>query len=500
MFNQQNIRENNYKLLKIQNIKQNKKIQHYRRKLKLEQKARIFLINYNNKKLNCTKNNTIKKYISLFINSKLYVNSVNNKFSKKNSCIIIRIISKILFQNNNLIKKNLCLRERIIKKLAIKNFAKFRKIKEIKLGEIDISTPIKLNNIFNDIKNYNDKIKKEIINDICVLSDIEENKQYKLKYNKIKNELRKQNNKIKDMDRKTIILKKENVKLKQLVDNAYLVSSQKNSFDKLKSDTCSSSILSLYELFFNKNETIEKKHLNREIFNREIKVLILINYYREKILEKDQINKNLIKILNSTESIYTNWMIKNQGMLKKFVNLSKENTNLNSKILNLRIKNSNLEEEFLSIKNKVLGRDKKINKLEKERCQFTKKYREYALKYINIFNKEKIKQFELNKNKKNSLLNKNEEKFTNLKLEVSRLRKKVFCPICIIREKNVILLNCFHVFCKYCVSKMISSRSRKCPICKKSCGLENYKEIFFYYLFNNSVNKINMVIVYRFIF
>lgn len=52
-----------------------------------------------------------------------------------------------------------------------------------------------------------------------------------------------------------------------------------------------------------------------------------------------------------------------------------------------------------------------------------------------------------------------------LSTQLSFLKKRLACPVCNDRDKEVILLRCRHMFCKHCIDENIKNRSRKCPAC-----------------------------------
>ena len=65
-----------------------------------------------------------------------------------------------------------------------------------------------------------------------------------------------------------------------------------------------------------------------------------------------------------------------------------------------------------------------------------------------------------------------------LTFENDKLKKMIKCSICKIREKSVILLKCFHTFCKECVDKNIENRYRMCPICRRKISNEEVKSFW----------------------
>ncbi len=65
-----------------------------------------------------------------------------------------------------------------------------------------------------------------------------------------------------------------------------------------------------------------------------------------------------------------------------------------------------------------------------------------------------------------------------LNLENDKLKKMIKCSICNNRDKSVILLKCFHTFCKECVDKNIENRYRMCPICRRKISAGEVKRFW----------------------
>ncbi|AFP65669.1 hypothetical protein CMESO_525 (nucleomorph) [Chroomonas mesostigmatica CCMP1168] len=110
-------------------------------------------------------------------------------------------------------------------------------------------------------------------------------------------------------------------------------------------------------------------------------------------------------------------------------------------------------------------------------------------KNIKKKNQETKKSF-ISDTKKTALLLKFEEKIRklreNLKCNdlsqknkiIEILFKKINCPINIFLPKNVVIVNCGHLFSSACIKDLITSRNRKCPLCGKNFGKEGIRSIF----------------------
>jgi len=53
-----------------------------------------------------------------------------------------------------------------------------------------------------------------------------------------------------------------------------------------------------------------------------------------------------------------------------------------------------------------------------------------------------------------------------LKTQIEILQGKLSCTLCRIRQKEVVM-GCSHLFCKSCITSLMKSRNRKCPICRE---------------------------------
>jgi E3 ubiquitin-protein ligase BRE1 len=61
----------------------------------------------------------------------------------------------------------------------------------------------------------------------------------------------------------------------------------------------------------------------------------------------------------------------------------------------------------------------------------------------------------------------------NLKEQLQMYKQLLKCSSCHIRDKEVVLTRCFHVFCKDCIDLRINTRQRKCPSCGDSFGMND---------------------------
>lgn len=61
--------------------------------------------------------------------------------------------------------------------------------------------------------------------------------------------------------------------------------------------------------------------------------------------------------------------------------------------------------------------------------------------------------------------------------QYENLRALVYCNVCHKDIKNTVIRTCGHIFCQGCVDERVESRSRKCPNCGKSFGINDYQRV-----------------------
>lgn len=66
----------------------------------------------------------------------------------------------------------------------------------------------------------------------------------------------------------------------------------------------------------------------------------------------------------------------------------------------------------------------------------------------------------------------------DLQEQLAIYKKLMRCNSCHLRDKNVVLTKCMHVFCKECIDTRLETRQRKCPNCGESFGSNDVKQIY----------------------
>ena len=65
-----------------------------------------------------------------------------------------------------------------------------------------------------------------------------------------------------------------------------------------------------------------------------------------------------------------------------------------------------------------------------------------------------------------------------LEAQVDELNKKLTCPACCTRQKDTIILKCYHMFCETCVRNRVQTRQRKCPQCSLPFGIHDFHKAY----------------------
>jgi E3 ubiquitin-protein ligase BRE1 len=70
------------------------------------------------------------------------------------------------------------------------------------------------------------------------------------------------------------------------------------------------------------------------------------------------------------------------------------------------------------------------------------------------------------------------EQIEELQEECASMKRIILCSVCNKIPKQVVLSKCWHLFCKECVGKRLTGRSRKCPSCSTAFGATDVHEVF----------------------
>lgn len=65
-----------------------------------------------------------------------------------------------------------------------------------------------------------------------------------------------------------------------------------------------------------------------------------------------------------------------------------------------------------------------------------------------------------------------------LEEELRACKAMITCAICNERQKNAVIAKCYHVFCRECIQRRVSARSRKCPGCSKPFSENDVHDIY----------------------
>merc|ERR1719233_1654515 len=265
-----------------------------------------------------------------------------------------------------------------------------------------------------------------------------------------------------------------------------------------------------------------KKYVEQIVIIQRNKIEESQNAQETIQLLSQQVNKSA----KAVSDCQTRHEEKEKSMLEKIKNITEQNTNLvnQSATWNVRLKQSNEEKKQLLMKIGKLNEILRIQQLATQNYQLRVTNGRERLKYIkNEYNvsqktcgslkretelsnqkvtalavkakaKEKlidqclsevqtktedlrkalssIKRLEEKqltaKRKHGRILRKDyeEHEIEVLKTQIEILQGKLSCTLCRIRQKEVVM-GCSHLFCKSCITSLMKSRNRKCPICRE---------------------------------
>uniref|UniRef100_A0A7S3V5V2 E3 ubiquitin protein ligase n=1 Tax=Chaetoceros debilis TaxID=122233 RepID=A0A7S3V5V2_9STRA len=66
-----------------------------------------------------------------------------------------------------------------------------------------------------------------------------------------------------------------------------------------------------------------------------------------------------------------------------------------------------------------------------------------------------------------------------LTIQVNQLKNRLVCPVCMTRDKRVIITRCRHMFCRHCIAANLEARNRKCPSCKQRFEKKDVEDVWF---------------------
>ena len=355
--------------------------------------------NINNNKILIQKLNNIKEKN---INRKLNKNNsdIQNKNNKINN--LLHENKEYLFQIKNLKNDN----EELLKLLKNKNNSK-----ELLTSNSNSNSDI--NQFSNILDSYSDRDNNFLIiqknNDIKNLKSIIE--EIKLENNKLKDIDREQNNKIKQLNEIISSLKnKSNTNLILIKEKSSIIEELNIKIKDFEND------INISKNKYNKDINIIKEQIEKNNEIKEKKIKELNQIIENKNTDINNINKDKLKIENELINIKKEIINKNE----EIQNLNNKCQELNNKI-DIQKKEINNEKVKTRNNNNIIEKDKEIKNLKKKIIELQKENnsineeKNNCLKIIeqkgqeanqldSIINvlKEKIKEFEKNKNNKNN--------------------------------------------------------------------------------------------------
>lgn len=370
------------------------------------------------------------------------------------------------------------------------------------ISDLEVSKNDSLN--FESIYEFYEKEKSRVYSEInkltLLLSESRENHSKEFE----------SNNKLIDEISK---LKEENELLKK--DKSEEKSSEDPKMQKLVEEELKKSIRSKKEKIYSLEKKIQKlseellgeKDLNNTLIqemesnelginemNAQIKKLkdqLVIENEKIAKLTQDKIKnqKNIENLIHERETV--NDIIseyKNQLEISKGIE-----THYKEEIESLKRINEKLEDAIQENENSINALNNQVESLNKNNHELKsiteqqenllKEYREEnkTLK-SNVERMNAIisgKKLQKEKEIESKILNKDE--FDHIKRESDTLKQLVKCMVCNTNYKNCIISKCYHTFCRECINKNLSARQRMCPFCKEKFQDSDIKNFYLNY-------------------
>eukprot|EP01097_Dermamoeba_algensis_P006890 TRINITY_DN4301_c0_g1_i1.p1 TRINITY_DN4301_c0_g1~~TRINITY_DN4301_c0_g1_i1.p1 ORF type:complete len:296 (-),score=75.27 TRINITY_DN4301_c0_g1_i1:43-798(-) len=236
-------------------------------------------------------------------------------------------------------------------------------------------------------------------------------------------------------------------------EKAYEENQQQNSrmLDQLTESDESTTQLMLERIRAKKLETLlrEEKHAMMERLAKleeksTLQQNLLQKYETKARLLQEQSNK-----LNEEVRLVM-MMIENQKKATR--EASQSQAELKSRLDELQVTCSDLKKKY----------DESVSLLEKD------VYKANRLEEEKITLKRKIDHLSLSNSKNES----------SLEEELKTCKQMIRCSVCNERNKDTVIVKCFHVFCRACIKRNLEIRHRKCPGCNKPFGDNDVHSIF----------------------
>ena len=259
----------------------------------------------------------------------------------------------------------------------------------------------------------------------------------------------------------------------------FLICFFKNSPEKKGQQTFAETIL--------KNDTnfSEKKSIRDEGFLNKINNVV--GHIFMKSIEKDFLNLRILFLFlkeKSEKFAKTNQAVETAKKNLNFVATTSDLKNFYTKMKIYVIKGQNLLYTCSVTMKKILLRLHLAEKIINQQFLLLRQYK----KVMHGIREQKMLYDSQSKSEKLTLL---ENKIKKLKKHLTNkcyhennqlieiLRKKVNCPIKKFLPKDVVLIQCGHLFSSLTIKDLINTRNRKCPMCRKNFSIQDIRCVFF---------------------
>lgn len=236
------------------------------------------------------------------------------------------------------------------------------------------------------------------------------------------------------------------------------------SFDEINEQYNAKST-EIKECNHNFNKLYKEKHNEKLNYQQELNVLnAKIKNSSESLHHQYELAKELTKKIELLESHIKELEVSNWRQRKELEDLLSDKTNLLQDKEGESVKKDILDQKQEALENSIKQNSKEISLLRKDATEKTKMLEQF-LKASRAG--EGLDQKDLS-----------QEQIIYERMELKRMRRLLTCPVCEKKEKDVIIMKCFHTFCDDCIKSCQNHRERKCPVCMIKISQADVKKMF----------------------
>lgn len=218
-----------------------------------------------------------------------------------------------------------------------------------------------------------------------------------------------------------------------------------------------------------------------------------------KLGTKEEQISNLIEEKSKLEMAYSSLYKEKESLLAK---VNQEISLLKDQLLQSDTKSKHLNNQLITLEKELSQNQSSTEQGKRKIAELVGQLNDLSYKYEQIRQKHDtfIKSFPLNfaeltqlrgdtkrlegelviyRKKVSSLQSGNTKEIAKEVMEELDVCKKLlYCSSCNLRQKEVALNKCMHVFCKECIDNRLETRQRKCPMCLEPFGANDVRNIY----------------------